>query len=148
MLKVWGRKTSINVQKVMWTIGELGLAHQRFDAGGQFGGLDTPEYARLNPNRLVPTIDDEGFILWESNAIVRHLAQKHGRGKLSPADEQTYALADSWMKKGQEKEAMACLEKVMKLCPNSKTADLAQVQLTRIQGRNPATPTGGTKKMP
>jgi len=97
MLKIWGRKTSINVQKVMWTVGELGLPHERVDLGGEFGGLDTPAYGALNPNRLVPTIDDNGFILWESNAIVRHLAQTYGRGSLSPADEQAYARADSWM---------------------------------------------------
>jgi glutathione S-transferase len=97
MLKVWGRKTSINVQKVMFAVGELGLPFERYDVGGPFGKLDTPEYTMLNPNRLVPTIDDNGFVLWESNAIVRHLAQRYGRGTLSPADEQTYAKADSWM---------------------------------------------------
>jgi glutathione S-transferase len=97
MLKIWGRKTSVNVQKVMWAVGELDLPHERIDAGGEFGGLDTPAYAGLNPNRLVPTIDDDGFVLWESSAIVRHIAQKHGRGTLSPEDEQTYARADSWM---------------------------------------------------
>jgi glutathione S-transferase len=97
MLKVWGRKTSINVQKVMFTVGELGLQHERLDYGGQFGQLDTPEYKLLNPNQLVPTIDDKGFVLWESNAIVRHLAQRYGRGTLSPADELTFARADSWM---------------------------------------------------
>ncbi len=97
MLKIWGRKTSVNVQKVMFAVGELGLKHQRFDFGGPFGGLDTPEYGLLNPNRLVPTIDDNGFVLWESNAIIRHLAQRYGRGTLSPADELTFAKADSWM---------------------------------------------------
>ena len=97
MLKVWGRKTSVNVQKVMWAVGELGLAHQRFDYGGEFGKTDTPEYIQLNPNRLVPTIDDHGFVLWESGAIVRHLAQRYGRGTLSPTDEQTFAKADQWM---------------------------------------------------
>jgi len=97
MLKVWGRNTSINVQKVMFAVGELGLQHERYDVGGPFGKLDTPEYGMLNPNRLVPTIDDNGFVLWESNAIVRHLAQRYGRGTLSPADEMTFARADSWM---------------------------------------------------
>ena len=97
MLKVWGRKTSVNVQKVMFAVGELALQHQRFDFGGPFGGLDTPEYGLLNPNRLVPTIDDNGFVLWESNAIVRHLAQRYGRGTLSPSDELGFAKADSWM---------------------------------------------------
>ena len=97
MLKIWGRKTSINVQKVMWTVGELGLQHERVDAGGTFGKLDTTQYASLNPNRLVPVIEDKGFVLWESNAIVRHLSQKYGRGGLSPGDEETYARADQWM---------------------------------------------------
>jgi glutathione S-transferase len=97
MLRVWGRNTSINVQKVMFAVGELGLAHERYDVGGPFGKLDTPEYGMLNPNRLVPTIDDGGFVLWESNTIVRHLAQRYGRGSLSPADEMTFAKADSWM---------------------------------------------------
>lgn len=97
MLKVWGRKTSINVQKVMFAVGELGLAHQRVDAGGTFGKTDTPEYSAMNPNRLVPTIEDDGLVLWESNAIVRHLAQRHGRGTLSPNEEAAYARADQWM---------------------------------------------------
>jgi glutathione S-transferase len=97
MLKIWGRKTSVNVQKAMFAVGELGIEHQRLDFGGPFGGLDTREYGLLNPNRLVPTIDDDGFVLWESNAIVRHLAQRYGRGTLSPADEITFARADSWM---------------------------------------------------
>lgn len=97
MLKVWGRTTSINVQKVMFAVGELGLPHERYDVGGSFGKLDTPEYGMLNPNRLVPTIDDNGFVLWESNAVVRHLAQRYGRGTLSPSDELTFAKADAWM---------------------------------------------------
>ena len=97
MLKVWGRKTSINVQKVMWTVGELGVPHQRIDAGGPFGGLDTPEFAKLNPNRLVPVIEDDGFVLWESHAIVRYLAAEYGMGKLAPADRKQRALTDQWM---------------------------------------------------
>jgi len=97
MLKVWGRKTSINVQKVMWAVGELGLPHQRIDAGGPFGGLDTPEFGKLNPNRLVPVIEDDGFVLWESNAIVRYLTAVHGQGKLAATDERQRALADQWM---------------------------------------------------
>ncbi len=96
MLKVWGRKTSVNVQKVMWTVGELGLAHERVDAGGPFGGLDTPEFSKLNPNRLVPVIEDDGFVLWESSAIVRYLTATHG-GELAATDERQRALADQWM---------------------------------------------------
>ncbi len=97
MLKIWGRKTSVNVQKVMWTVGELGLPHERIDAGAAFGKLDTPEFAALNPNRLVPVLDDKGFILWELHAIVRYLAERYGRGSLAPDGRFAYARADQWM---------------------------------------------------
>ena len=97
MLKIWGRKNSINVQKVLWTCAELGLKYDRVDAGLQFGVNNTPEYKAMNPNGVVPTIDDDGFILWESHAIVRYLARKHGVGKLWPTDERTAAAADRWM---------------------------------------------------
>lgn len=97
MLKVWGRKTSVNVQKVMWAVAEIGQPHERIDAGGAFGRTDTPEYAAMNPNRLVPVLDDDGFTLWESNAIVRYVADRHGRGSLSPTDLQARARADQWM---------------------------------------------------
>lgn len=82
MLTVWGRKNSINVQKVMWTVGELGLEYRRHDVGRQFGGLDTPEFLALNPNGLVPVIEDGGTVVWESNAVVRYLAAKYGAGGL------------------------------------------------------------------
>jgi len=97
MLKIWGRKTSINVQKAMWATAELGLVHERIDAGGPFGQTDAPEYGKLNPNRLVPVLDDRGFVLWESNAIVRYLAATYGQGTLAPADLQDRARADQWM---------------------------------------------------
>jgi glutathione S-transferase len=96
MLRIWGRQSSINVQKVMWTLAELGLAHERVDAGGRFGGLDTPAYAAMNPNRLIPVIDDGGVVLWESNAIVRYLAARYGTGGLWPADPAERAGADMW----------------------------------------------------
>ena len=97
MLKIWGRTNSINVQKVLWCCGEIGLDYERIDAGLAFGVNDTPEYKAMNPNGLVPTIDDEGFILWESHAIVRYLARKHATGSLWPADARTAADADRWM---------------------------------------------------
>ena len=75
MVKVWGRNTSSNVQKVMWAIGEIGLPHQRIDIGGPFGKNHEPAYLAMNPNGLVPTLEeDDGFLLWESNSIVRYLA--------------------------------------------------------------------------
>src|ERR687888_713936 len=98
MLKVWGRKNSSNVQKVMWAVGELGLAHERIDIGGPFGKNREPAYLAMNPNGLVPTLEeDDGFLLWESNTIVRYLAAKHEAAVLEPADLQTRALASKWM---------------------------------------------------
>ena len=97
MLKILGRKTSSNVQKVLWCCSELDIPFEREDVGGQFGKNNTPEYLARNPNGLVPTIDDDGFILWESNAIVRYLCAKHGAGKLWPSDLARRADADRWM---------------------------------------------------
>ena len=97
MLKVWGRKTSANVQKVMWAIGELGLACERIDIGGPFAKNREPAYLAMNPNGLVPTLVEDDFHLWESNAIVRYLAAKFGAGTLEPANARTRALAGQWM---------------------------------------------------
>ena len=97
MLRLWGRLNSINVQKAAWALEELGLDYERREAGGPFGIVDTDEYAKLNPNRLVPVLEDEGFVLWESNAIVRYLAAKHGDGTLWPRDLRVRADADRWM---------------------------------------------------
>jgi len=97
MLKIWGRTNSINVQKVMWTVGELGLPHQRIEAGGRFGVVGEAWYKKMNPNSRVPVIDDDGFVLWESQAIVRYLAAKHSPGKLYPTDLRERALAEKWM---------------------------------------------------
>jgi glutathione S-transferase len=97
MLKIWGRDTSINVQKVMWAVGELRLPHERIDAGRQFGGLDTPAYATLNPNRRIPTLEDGDVVLWESNVIVRYLAAQFGAGSLWPQDPGVRGVADQWM---------------------------------------------------
>jgi glutathione S-transferase len=97
MLKVWGRSTSINVQKVMWCVGELELPHERLDVGGAFGGLDKPEFQAMNPNARIPVIDDDGTVVWESNAIVRYLAATYGRDGLWPGDPARRAPADQWM---------------------------------------------------
>ena len=97
MLKVWGRLSSINVQKVVWCLDESGLVYERVEAGGQYGVVNTPEYRALNPNGLVPTLEEDGFVLWESNAIVRYLAAKHPEAELWPEDLQVRADADRWM---------------------------------------------------
>ena len=97
MLKVYGRSASSNVQKVLWCCGEIGLPFELLDIGAAFGGTRTPGYLALNPNGLMPTIDDDGFLLWESNAVVRYLAAKHGAGTLWPTDLRARADADRWM---------------------------------------------------
>ena len=97
MLKLWGRINSINVQKVLWALAELGVGYERTDAGLQFGVVNEPFYRKMNPNGRVPTIEDEGLVLWESNAIVRYLAAKHGAGTLCPSDPKQRADADRWM---------------------------------------------------
>ena len=97
MLKIWGRLSSVNVQKVVWCADEMGLAYERIDAGGKFGVNDTPEFLAKNPNGLVPVIDDDGFVLYESNAIVRYLAAREGAGALWPADLRRRADVDRWM---------------------------------------------------
>lgn len=99
MLRIWGRETSTNVQKVLWTCEELGLPYERIDVGGRFGGLDTPQYRALNPNGLIPTIEDGDFVLWESHAIIRYLASGDPQRRLLPASlgRREQANIDRWM---------------------------------------------------
>lgn len=97
MLTIWGRANSSNVQKVVWCCAELGLHYTRIDAGLEFGVNKTPEYLAMNPNAVVPTIDDDGYILWESNVIVRYLATRYGDGAFCPADPKERYLAERWM---------------------------------------------------
>ena len=117
MLKIWGRNNSVNVQKVLWCCEELGLKYERLDAGGSFGVVNTPQYRALNPNGLVPTIEDGPFVLWESNAILRYLTAKHSSGKLWPEDHKVRAEADKTFDASaakydaQEKEAIEFFKK-------------------------------------
>ncbi|OYY53960.1 MAG: glutathione S-transferase, partial [Polaromonas sp. 35-63-240] len=97
MLKIWGRMSSINVKKVVWTAQELGLDFQRTEAGGLFGVVKTPEYMQLNPNSLVPVIEDDDYALWESNVIVRYLCGRHSFGPMYPADLRERFDAERWM---------------------------------------------------
>jgi glutathione S-transferase len=94
MLTVWGRPNSHNVKKVAWLAEEIGRPWQRIDIGGQFGFTDA--YLAMNPNRMIPTIEDDGFVLWESNAILRYLAAKYAPA-LWPADLIERARGDKWM---------------------------------------------------
>src|SRR5205823_12431099 len=84
MLKIWGRTTSINVQKVMWAVGELKLPHERVDIGGSFGKNNEPAFLAMNPNGLLPTLQEDRLLLWESNSNVGDLAANFRPGGLQP----------------------------------------------------------------
>ncbi len=98
MRRIWGRANSSNVMKVVWGLEELGLPYERIDAGGAFGRTETPEYQAMNPNGLVPTLEEDGFILWESNAILRYLATAHApESPLWPREPRARGNVDRWM---------------------------------------------------
>jgi glutathione S-transferase len=97
MLTVYGRDNSINVRKVLWTLEEIGIAYSREDWGRGFRSLDDPDFLKLNPFGLVPVIDDDGYVLGESHAIVRYLAARHGRDDLLPAHPRPRGIVESWM---------------------------------------------------
>jgi glutathione S-transferase len=95
-LRLWGHPRSINVVKVLWTLDELALEYERIDAGASFGRVKEADYLTLNPNGLVPTLEDGAAVLWESNAIVRYLAAKYGAAPFLPSDLAQRARADGW----------------------------------------------------
>ena len=97
MITLYGNDHSSCVQKVVWALEELKLPYKRIDKGGSFGGLDDPEYLKLNPNRLIPTLDDDGFVLWESGAILCYLAARYGQGTLYPRDPRGQGEAYRWV---------------------------------------------------
>jgi len=97
MLTVWGRRSSFNVQKVLWLVAELGLAHEHIPAGGDFGRLDEPAFRVLNPHGRVPVIEDGDLAVWESQAILRYLAARHGRGRFWSDDPAERSHVDRWM---------------------------------------------------
>lgn len=98
MIEIYGRPDSSAVARLMWTVQELDLPHRRFDRGGDFGGLDLPEYKRMNPAGTIPAVRlPDGRTLWESNAIIRFLAEQYDPGGLSPVDPVMRAQAEAWM---------------------------------------------------
>ncbi len=97
MLRILGKATSINVRKVLWTCAEIGLPFEREDWGSGFRPTDTPEYLALNPNAMVPVIQDGDFTLWESNSIIRYLANRYGEPALYPGEAQARARVDQWI---------------------------------------------------
>jgi len=100
MLKVWGRRSSANVQKVMWLMGELQLPHEHVPAGGPYGVVSEPRFRAMNPNGLVPVIEDDGLIMWESNAILRYLAATYGKDKFWSDDPKKRAPVEQWIEWG------------------------------------------------
>jgi glutathione S-transferase len=94
-LTIWGRPNSHNVKKILWFVDEIGIAYERRDMGGTFG-VDAA-YLAKNPNALIPTIEDDGLVLWESNTILRYLAAKYAPDRFWPADPGARAMAEKWM---------------------------------------------------
>ncbi|MGE0241239.1 MAG: glutathione S-transferase family protein [Parvibaculaceae bacterium] len=97
MIEVWGRRSSSNVQKVVWALDEIALPFDRHTVGGGFGGTREPAYLEMNPNALVPVLRDGDVTMFESNAIVRYLAARHGEGVLRPRQAKALAAAEQWM---------------------------------------------------
>ena len=97
MITVWGRRSSVNVQKVLWALGEAGVAFDRVTVGGSFGGLDSAEYKAINPMGLVPAIKDGTIAMAESQAILRYLSRRYGKDTLEPRGFQALALAEQWV---------------------------------------------------
>ena len=102
MITVWGRKNSANVQKVLWTLEELGVRYRREAVGGSFGGNHDADFLAMNPMGLVPVIRDGEVTMFESNAIIRYLAARYGQGGLRPADHLQLAMAEQWMEWQQQ----------------------------------------------
>ncbi len=97
MIRLWGRTNSMNVQKVLWTLDELGLRYERLDAGMQFGINNTPDYLQKNPNGKVPLLEDDGYAIWESQAICRYLCNQYQGSQLYPLDAQARGQVDQWL---------------------------------------------------
>jgi glutathione S-transferase len=97
MLKVWGRRSSFNVQKVLWLIGELGLPYEHVAVGGEFGGLTEPGFLALNPHGRIPVLEDGDVPIWESHAILRYIAARYGRSAFWNEDPSLRAPIDAWM---------------------------------------------------
>ena len=136
MRKVWGRKTSSNVMKVIWLLEELSLPYDRIDVGGPFGGTSEPRYVAMNPNSVIPTLEEEnGFTLWESNVILRYLASLHSGGAaIWPDDVQARANIDRWMDWQQTTlngPAAAVFQGLIRTAPEQR--DMAAIEAAMIK---------------
>ena len=90
MLMLYGRNSSINVQKAAWVMAEANLRWEWVDKDGTVGSIDSPEYRKLNPSSQVPTLDDDGLLVRQSNSIVRYIAKKYAKKKLLPSIESEF----------------------------------------------------------
>lgn len=97
MIKIWGRTSAYNVQKVLWTLGELELPYLHIDAGGSAGGLDNAEFLVMSPNGRIPVLADGDVTIWESNSIVRYLCAQYSHGRLWSETPAKRSLAERWM---------------------------------------------------
>ena len=136
MLKIWGRISSINVRKVVLAAQWLGIRFERVDAGHEFGVVTTPTYLAMNPNALVPTIEDGGFRLWESNVIVRYLCAKHSMGGLYPATLEARFDAERWMDWQQTTLNPAgrnAFVQLMRVAPDKRQAQLVEQSIAATE---------------
>lgn len=96
MIQLYGRRNSINVQKVSWALCELNIEFKWHDEHGKFGTVNVENYEKLNPQLIVPTLDFNGTIINQSNSIVRYLYRKHTDVyEISKAED--IAIAEQWM---------------------------------------------------
>jgi glutathione S-transferase len=135
MITIYGRRTSSNVQPVIWALTELGVPHERLDYGHRFGGLDTPEYGAMNPNRRVPTLKEGDFVLWESAAILRYLANRFGGAPFWPDDPAARAHVDMWAEWGKATWTAAFIEPIFWARVRTAAADRDEAALARAVKR-------------
>ncbi|AWN52519.1 glutathione S-transferase N-terminal domain-containing protein [Methylobacterium sp. 17Sr1-1] len=132
MLSIWGRRTSSNVQALMWCVGELGLPHERHDAGHRYGGTDTPAFRAMNPNGTIPVLrDGDGEPLWETSAILRYLAGRYGPDAFWPAESAARARVDKWAEWAKLNVAMNFTAPIFWRVVRTAPADQDPVALSR-----------------
>lgn len=139
MLTVWGRKTSSNVQALMWCIGELGLNYERHDVGHRYGGNDTPEFLAMNPNGTVPVLQDGiGEPIWETGAILRYLAARYGAPEFWPEDPALRAPVDQWAEWAKINVTLSftgpVFWRVVRTAPSKRDPSAIETALTKLNG--------------
>lgn len=140
MLTIWGRKTSSNVQALMWCVEELGLTYQRYDLGHRFGGLDTEAFRTLNPNQTIPVLQDgEDPPIWETGAILRYLAARYGHDSFWPKDPGQRAQVDKWAEWAKLNVAMTftvpVFWQVVRTAPSNRDEDALRNALETLESK-------------